>query len=189
MGNLDRVETGWTAEAFLKTDQHVFGNAWKYELVDGQIVALAAPVPLHAFIHGNLSLAIGSRLRGKPCRMEIGAGAAPQNQQRATARIPDALIRCNGQPRVIFEVVSPSELRDWCGRDRKRFDEQDVEGVVEIVELYQSQPSAHIYRKGEDGAWTFDAVADMGAVLRLRSVEIDVPLAEIYEDVDFTESE
>ena len=77
----------------------------------------------------------------------------------------------------------------WRGRNRKRRDEQDVEGVQEIVEIYQSQPSVHLYRKGAEGEWVFEAVDEMEGVLTLRSIGIDLPLAEIYEGVDFTESE
>lgn len=35
----------WTAPEFLATDQHLFGDAWRYELVDGRVVAHAAPSP------------------------------------------------------------------------------------------------------------------------------------------------
>jgi hypothetical protein len=34
------------AEEFLRTDQREFGDAWRYELVDGRIVGHAAPTPL-----------------------------------------------------------------------------------------------------------------------------------------------
>lgn len=189
MGKLDRVDTVWTADAFLQTDQRSFGDAWKYELVDGEVVAHAAPAPLHGAIMAKLAVAVGLRLRGKPCRLEIGSGAAPRAQQRPTARIPDLLVRCGELPRVLFEVVSPSELRDWRGRNRKRRDEQDVSGVEEIVELYQSEPSAHVYRNDGVGGWRFEAVDDLDGVLHLRSIGIEVPLSEIYDDVDFAESE
>ena len=189
MGKLDRIETVWTAEAFLRTDQSAFGDAWRYELVDGQVIAHAAPAPLHGRLIAKLALALGRRLENHPCELEIGSGAAPTQQQRATARIPDLLIRCGSDPRVVFEVVSPSELRDWRGRDRKRRDEQDVEGVHEIVEIYQSQASVHLYRKGAEGEWMFEAVSDMEGVLVLRSLGLELPLSEIYAGVDFTESE
>ena len=117
----ERAARTWTAADFLAADQHGFGSAWRYELVDGLIVAP------------------GTRLRGNPdhCRPEIGSGAAPRRQQRATARIPDVTVRCGALPRVVFEVVSPSELCGWRARDRKRRALQDVEGVREIVEIYE----------------------------------------------------
>ncbi len=95
------AEQGWTAERFLTTDQHEFGDAWRYELVDGRIVAHAAQSPEHGAILAGLTTALGSRLRGNPdgCRPESGSGAVPRSAQRATARIPDALIRCGEHPK------------------------------------------------------------------------------------------
>ena len=182
--------TGWvlTADEFLETDQREFGGAWRYELVDGRIVAHAAPSPDHGAILSLLNAALVSRLRGHRdgCRAESGSGAVPKRQQRNTARIPDAMIRCGEHPRVVFEVVSPSELRAWKARNRKRRDEQETEGVEEIVELYQGEASAHIYRRGSDGTWSFDAIDGLDAVLALRSVGLEIPLSELYETVELT---
>ena len=64
------------AEAFLRTDQSEFGSAWRYELVRGAIVALAAPSPEHGVITANLAGEIGNRLRDQPeCRPEVGSGS------------------------------------------------------------------------------------------------------------------
>jgi Putative restriction endonuclease len=113
-----------TAERYLTTDQHEFGDAWRYELIDGRIVAHAAQSPEHGAILAGLLRALGRRLWDNPdgCRPESGSGAVPRSAQRATVRIPDALIRCGESPRVMFEVISPSELRNWTERDAKRGD-------------------------------------------------------------------
>jgi Uma2 family endonuclease len=51
MDNTARVAgSGWTADAFLRTEQCEFGDAWRYELIDGEIVAYAAPTPDHGAI-------------------------------------------------------------------------------------------------------------------------------------------
>ena len=36
-----RLDQVWTADEFMIADQEAFGNAWRYELVDGRIVAHA----------------------------------------------------------------------------------------------------------------------------------------------------
>ncbi len=183
MDTAERPGRFWTADEFLATDQREFGDAWRYELVDGRIIAHAAPAPEHGAIISGLIVALGNRLRGnrEGCRPETGSGAAPKTRQRSTARIPDATIRCGELPRVVFEVISPSELRAWRARDRKRSDLQDVEGVADIVEIYQDEMAAHIYRREADGTWSFSAVGGPDAVLELRSVALTVPLAEVYE--------
>ena len=175
-------EQDWTAERFLETDQHEFGNAWRYELVGGRIIAHAAPSPEHGAILAGLTTALGSRLRGNPdgCRPESGSGAVPKAAQRPTARIPDAMIRCGEHPQVMFEVISPSELRNRTEQDARRRDLQAVEGVQEIVELYRRLP---------DDTWSFEALGGADAILRLSSVALAIPLSEIYEFADLPEPE
>jgi Uma2 family endonuclease len=171
------------ADAFLRTDQAEFGRAWRYELVRGTIVAHAAPSPEHGVILSNLTYEINGRLRGHPeCRSEVGSGAVPDYAQRDTARIPDVMIRCGSHPRVVFEVISPSELRHKQQRDQKRSDLQAVDGVQEIVEIFQDEMLAHVYRR-QDAGWTFEWSAGADAMLALRSVGITLPLAALYERV------
>jgi Uma2 family endonuclease len=171
------------ADAFLRTDQSEFGNAWRYELVRGTIVAHAAPSPEHGVILGNLAGELHGRLRGHPeCRSEVGSGAAPQYEQRDTARIPDATIRCGKLPRVLFEVISPSELQHKRQWDRKRSDLQAVEGVQEIVEIFQDEMLVHAYRREASG-WMFESIAGPDAEVALPSVGIAVPLSALYERV------
>jgi Uma2 family endonuclease len=171
------------ADAFLRTDQSEFGPAWRYELVRGTIVAHAAPSPEHAVILSNLAGELYNRLRSHlECRSEIGSGAAPQYEQRDTARIPDATIRCGKLPRVLFEVISPSELQHKRKWDQKRSDLQAVEGVEEIVEIFQDEMLAHTYRR-QGTSWTFESITGPDATIELRSVGTTVPLAALYERV------
>src|SRR5689334_20551660 len=122
------LDRQWTAEAFLAADQSAFGPLWRYELVGGAVIGHAAPSPEHAAITAGLVGVLARELAGRPdgCRPEVGSGAVPRSEQRNTARIPDVTIRCGERPRVVFEVVSPSEIRDWRGWDRKRRDLQAV---------------------------------------------------------------
>jgi hypothetical protein len=90
------------------------------------------------------------------------------------------MIRCGEHPKVVFEVVSPSEIQHWRTRDRRRLDLQTVEGVREIVEIYQDEYALHVYRLAPDGSWTFEAIGGRDAVLHLASASIDIPLADLY---------
>ena len=179
-------DSDWTAEAFLATDQAAFGDAWRYEFVDGHIVAHAAPAPDHGAIIAGLATVLGRLLAGRPggCRPEIGSGAVPKSAQRNNARIPEVMVRCGQHPRVVFDVVSPHEIRDWRGRDLTRKHLQAIEGVQEIVELSQVDFAVHVYRLAGGSAWTFEAVDGADGVLRLDSLGADLPLAEIYAFTD-----
>jgi len=83
---------------------------------------------------------------------------------------------------VLFEVISPSELqhkRDW---DQKRADLQAVEGVQEIIEIFQDEMLVHAYRR-QGAAWTFESIAGAEAKVMLPSVGVSVPLSALYERV------
>jgi len=179
-----QLERQWTATDFVLADQSGFGPLWRYELVDGRIVGHAAPTPEHGAILFGLSSALAQAMRGKApegCRGETGSAATPKTEQRNTARIPDLLIRCGEHPRAAFEVVSPSEIRDWRGRDLKRQHLQSVEGMQEIVELFQDDYACHVYRWDPgSGRWTFEALGGADAVLHLESIGVNVALSDIY---------
>ena len=177
-------DTGFLdADAFLRTDQAAFGTAWRYELVRGTIVAHAAPSPEHAVILGNLAGELYNRLRGRPeCRSEVGSGAVSNYERRDTARVPDATIRCGQHPRVLFEVISPSELQHKRQWDRKRSDLQAIEGVEEIVGIFQDEILVHVYRRQESG-WVFESIAGPDAELALPRIGISLPLAALYDRV------
>jgi Uma2 family endonuclease len=184
MAHIARVPTTMTADEFVDTDQCEFGDAWRYDLVDGVIEAHAAPSDRHGVILTNVVFALKSRLKNhrEGCRAETGSAVIPSRKIRNTARIPDALARCQGLPRVTFEVVSPSELRHIKQRDRKREDVKQVEGVVQLVEIYQHTMAAHIHNKTGAGGWEFVTISGREAVLEVPSLGISIPLIEIYED-------
>ena len=183
MAQFARIPSTLTASEFIATDQCRFGNAWRYELIDGVIVGHAAPSPTHGVILANLVAALKSRLKNhaEACRVEAGSAATPERQHRDTARIPDALVRCKGLPRVTFEVVSPSELQRLKDRDGKRQDVKDVAGVVGIVEIYQHTVAAHLHAKTASGVWSFTPINGADKTLDLASLGISIPLTELYE--------
>ena len=78
------MERPWTADAFVAEYRHSFGDAWRYEQVDGQVLALEAPEPEHGAILAGLVGAVGNRLTGKPngFRPESGGVAIPKSPDR-----------------------------------------------------------------------------------------------------------
>lgn len=90
MGNLaSMADKVWTAEEFLRTDQREFGDAWRYELIDGRIVAHAAPTPAHAKIVAALTGALTARMTGKDgCFPELGVARHRRTSNRRMLAFP-----------------------------------------------------------------------------------------------------
>ena len=184
-----RIPPPMTVEEFLVTDQVRFGRAWRYELVDGHPVAQSAPSPDHAAIVMNIGVALHSRLKGTPCRAESGSAAIPRNKSKDRARIPDAMIRCNGIPKVLFEVSSPEDDKRKVAKAERYNDLRNVEGVCEIVEIEQDEFLCRIHRwRAEISGWQLDYVSGMDAVLHLASIGAHIPLAELFDNVAVPES-
>ena len=87
----------------------------RYEFDGSEPVAMAGGSLAHAAIQRNLALALGTRLRGKPCQF-FGSDLKIQAAENSS-RYPDGMVICSGldpalkivrNPVVIFEVLSPS---------------------------------------------------------------------------------
>jgi hypothetical protein len=80
---MDRAERArgkvWAVDEFLKADQNEFGSAWRYELVDGHIIAHAAPSPDHGAIISSLVTA---------CIPGYEAARTAAEQRRAAEQLP-----------------------------------------------------------------------------------------------------
>jgi len=152
----------WTAEEFLETDQHEFGDAWRYELVDGRVIAHAAPSPDHGTILSGLTTALGNRLRGRQdcptgtgerrCRLRINNEARPVFPTIRFVAAPCLASSSRWFHRLSFgdgQLVTRSESICRMSRAFRRSWNSANERL---------QP--HLYRREERGPWSFEAIGD-----------------------------
>jgi len=188
----------FTFEAYLEWEAK---QEEKWELVDGYAVrrserwwydpatGMAGATWRHNAIAANLMRHLGNRLAGTPCRPMPSDLKA--RSPRGNARYPDVTVECgrpggdslvSAEPRVVIEVLSPSNsLRQQL---QLLDDYQAMEAVQQIVFIEQERPSLLVWRR-EEGGWPREAVEGMEAVLELSSLGIALPLAEIYDGVEF----
>ncbi len=140
----------------------------RYELYDGQLVALSAPSNLHQKIVAELTRQLGNCLLGKPCRVYPGAfdvqlfaqeGDAPQDIR--TVLQPDVSVVCDpekrkghgckGAPDLVIEILSPLTQRI----DRRvKYELYQKAGVPEywIVDPEQQMVQVHTLEDGWYGS-------------------------------------
>ena len=170
----------------------------RHEFVDGQIVAMSGGTMRHATICDNLLIAVAKRLRGSACKPFSGT-LRMKVSETGNYMYPDLSVICgeaqledNRQdtvlnPRLIVEVLSPSTERH--DRVWKFRNYQLIPSFEEYVLVSQDEPLVERFlRQGEVG-WLMTSVAGIDQVVRFESVGIELPLAEIYEDVVFGPSQ
>lgn len=164
----------------------------KHEYVGGVPYAMAGGRNLHNRIAGNTFLAVGFRLRGKPCQpynSDTKIRICLPNEVRFY--YPELSIVCDpnpdedtfqDQPVVLFEVLSPSTRR--IDEGEKKLAYLTIPSLAAYVLIEADAASVVVWRRGQDG---FDREMHEGleAILPLAEVGIELPLAEIYDGVTF----
>ena len=169
----------WTLREFLAFDD---GTDTRYELFDGQIVAMAPASDVHGALVARLALRIGGGLR-PPCEVVIEAGIVPPERADSWYEA-DLAVTCGGltgqqfiaEPILIVEVLSPSTAAT--DRDRKLPDYRTIPSLQDILVVSSSEPRIEHFRREEDG-WKIHDLRGAGT-LRLQALDLTLDLAELY---------
>ena len=157
---------------------------WEFDGL--QPVAMVGGTAAHSALQRNLAISIGGRLRGKPCRFY---GSDLKIEVDGSVRYPDGMVVCTPvppratvvrDPVVLFEVLSDgTQATD---RSEKNREYRATPSVRRYVMLEQDRVMATVFhREGDD--WV-GHVHYEGALLALPEIGLEVPLAELYADVD-----
>jgi Uma2 family endonuclease len=173
----------------------------KSEYYNGEMFAMAGTSPAHSRISLNVGGELRARLRGSQCKpYESGLHIhVPATQLYA---YPDASVVCGPlqylagsktiivNPSLIVEVLSPSTER--YDRAEKFFHYQSIKTFRDYVLISQDAPIVEHFSRRTDveepSQWLYTASLGLNAILRLPLLNIEIPLREIYEDVEFDTS-
>jgi Uma2 family endonuclease len=150
--------------------------------------------PKHSQIKMNLSGSLWGRLRGKPC-------VPYDSDLRIRCRTglytyPDASVICGDlefddekkdtvlNPTLIVEVVS--KTTEAYDRGKKFAHYSTIPALREYVLVSQDEPMMQCFLRNDDGTWTLTSVSGMDQTLKLSSIDVELPLAEVFDRVDFT---
>lgn len=86
-------------------------------------------------------------------------------------------------PIAIFEVLSPStEAYDR----RRKFDLcARADSLREYILINQDEARAESFTRQPDGSWVRRLFTGLEAKLSIESIEVELPLADIYDRVEF----
>ncbi len=163
-------------------------GATRWQLVDGEPVAMAPTSRTHGALQLELGRLIGNHLAdgGNRCTVIAAQGIVPRVRASENFRIPDLAVTCTryeteeydvSNPVLIVEVLSPSNRADtW----RNVWAFTTIPSLQEILLLSSTAVRAELLRRGSDGTWPAGSTVIEEGDLSLDSIDFTVSLAELY---------
>jgi Uma2 family endonuclease len=185
----------YTPEEYLKLEEKAES---KSEYRDGEIVPMTGGTTNHNQICLNLAANLKFGLRGQNYRVYIGDVRLwiPRYRQHT---YPDVMI-IEGEPiytgtntttitnpSLIVEVLSKSTQN--YGQGDKFLYYRSITEFKEYILIDQKQHHVMQYVKTADDRWVFTELTSESAVLSFSLLEFQISLSELYEQVNFAETE
>jgi Uma2 family endonuclease len=164
----------------------------KHEYLAGVVYAMAGARNVHNDIAGNIFAYLHTRLRGQRCR-PYNSDTKIRIRSAGQVRFyyPDTSVVCrpnppddsfHDEPAVLFEVLSRRTRRIDEGEKKDAYITIPPLNVYVLVE--QESPTAVVFRRSESG-FVREVYTGLDAALPLAEIGTSLPLAEIYERVEF----
>jgi Uma2 family endonuclease len=165
----------------------------KHEYLGGIVYKRPETRNAHNIIAGNILGTLHARLRGRPCR-PYNSDTKVRIRLTTHTRFyyPDTSVVCRpnpqtdsfqDEPAVSFEVLSRSTRRTDEGEKKDAY--LQIPSLCAYVLVEPEMPALVVFRRTENG-FVREVIEGLDATLPLREINTDLPLAEIYEGVEFT---
>ncbi len=177
-----------TEEEYLEYDRTHEG---KREFVNGELVDMAGVSEAHSLIVTNLTIALGSRLRGGPCRVH-GADLRVRIDETGLYAYPDLSVVCGKpefaptrpesllNPSLIVEVLSPSTANYDRGAKLEHYRRRPSVRVILLVDSVERRVTRYV--RNDDDTWTLSDHLD--GDVPIAHLDARLPIDEIYEGAE-----
>lgn len=167
-------------------------SAHKHEYVGGRVYAMAGGRNVHNAIATAFLGMMYGRLRGKPCQ-PFNSDTKLRVRLATQTRFyyPDAMVVCEpnapgeafqDRPRLVAEIVSASTRRTDEGEKRDAY--LTVGSLAAYLLIETDVPRVTVYRRTDSG-FVPEQYDGTEAVVPLDDLGTTLPLAELYDRVDF----
>ena len=183
-----KLPTHMTADEFLAWPGD--GQGGKYQLVDGELRAMAPASTTHGSIQARLAKYIDVQLDvpGGKCRLVIEPAVEVRLRADINRRVPDLGVSCTpdaaGQivlpdPILLVEIMSPGNKDDtW----DNVWAYTTLPSVREVLIVQSTRIEAELFRRQADGSWppaSEKIVAD--GILDLTTIGLSIALRALYQ--------
>jgi len=165
----------------------------KHEYLGGEVHAMAGGTTRHSALATNVTVALGSALRGKPCRA-FNSDLKVRIELPGQTRFyyPDAMVVCElrndsdpwqDRPAVIVEVLSETTRRIDLTEKRDAY--LAIPTLKALIFVEPDLAHADVYRRGPAGGFLREEYSGLDAIIPLPEIEASLPLADVYEGIEF----
>lgn len=182
----------YSLEEYLEIDRN---SDERWEFWDGEIFNMSGVNENHAEIEVNLIAFLNPKLRTRGCRMfpanmRIKVPSLPPYRYGVTSAlcgIPN-FVKIGGvdvltNPALIIEVLS--ESTESYDRGDKFSHYKSIHEFCEYLLIAQHRPYVTQFIKQADGDWLQKEFNDLLDVVKIISLECELPLVEIYQGINF----
>ncbi len=183
----------YTPEEYLELEEKA---EYKSEYRDGEIVPITGGTTNHNKIALNLAASLKIALRRKNYDVYIGDVRLwiPRYRQYT---YPDVMV-IQGQPiytgTSTTTVMNPLLIAEVLSKSTQNYDlgnkflyYRSIPELKEYILIDQYEYHVMQYVKTADGKWIFDEMEDESATLSLSTVDFQIQLRDLYEQVNFAE--
>jgi Uma2 family endonuclease len=165
----------------------------KHEYSDGYMYAMAGAKTVHNRVAGNFFGSLHRQLRGQGCEpfnsdMKVRVPFLTHTR----FYYPDGMVVCEpnssessyqDRPIIVAEVVSEATRRIDEGEKREAY--LTIPTLLAYLIIETQRPRVVVHRRTDNG-FVAEAYEGADAVIPLPAIEAELPLAELYERVEFS---
>jgi Uma2 family endonuclease len=169
-----------------------FASDVKHEYSGGYVYAMAGARTAHNRVAGNFFGSLHRRLRGQPCEpFNSDMKVRIKFPTHTRFYYPDGMVVCEpnppessfqDRPVVIAEVVSDATRRIDEGEKREAY--LTIPTLTAYLIIETDRPRVVVHRRTDSG-FIAEAYEGTDAVIPLEAIDAELPLAELYERVEF----
>lgn len=188
-------KTKLTAEEYLEFERK---SEERHEFFAGETFAMSGAKRNHNKVVGNLSGLIWQHLKGKDCEF-YPTDMRVFVPETGLYSYPDLVVVCGEpifqddvldtllNPFILIEVLSDST--ESYDRGKKFQHYRSIESLQEYVLVSQDEARGEKYVRHGDGFWLLSEAVGVDSEIEFSAIECKIPLAEIYDKIDFSEDQ
>jgi Uma2 family endonuclease len=184
-----------TPEEYLEMERQA---ETKSEYLHGEVYAMAGASPRHTLIAANAIALLVLGLKGRACSV-YGSDLRILVPPTGLYTYPDVTVICGKaqfedrqkdtlvNPTLIFEILSRST--EGYDRGEKFANYRTLESLSDYVLISLHRPFVEHYARQPDESWLLRSCEGVEAILPIPSIGCELPLADIYDKVEWPEAD